>query len=101
MEDKLWWKTTFGARGPSVEDSLWWNMTFSGRQPLVGDKLRGKTTLGGGRPLVEDDLYWKTTFVGSLHAAYSALRHFFHHGWARIVKMSIIGKLGSSAALLI
>ena len=40
------------------------------------DDLRWKTTYGGGQPEVEDDLQWKTTFAGSLHAAYSALRHF-------------------------
>ena len=26
--------------------------------------------------MMEDDLRWKTTFIGSLDAAYSALRHF-------------------------
>ena len=42
-----------------MEDNVWWKMTFGGRQPLV-----------------EDDLQWKTPFSGSLHAAFSALRHF-------------------------
>ena len=50
--------------------------TFGGRQPLVEDDLRWKMTCGVRRPAVEDDLQWKTTFAGSLHAAYSALRHF-------------------------
>ena len=26
---------------------------------------------------MKEEHWWKTTFVGSLHAAYSALRHFF------------------------
>ena len=28
---------------------------------------------------MEDTLQWKTTFVESLHAAYSAMRHFFQY----------------------
>ena len=43
-----------------MEDDFWW-----------------KTNFGGRRPSVEDNLQRKTTFAGSLHAAYSALRHFF------------------------
>ena len=50
-------------------------MTFAGRRPLVEEDLRWKMTFGGRRPLVEDDLQWKTTYTGSLHGAYSALRH--------------------------
>ena len=46
-------------------------MTFSGRC------LRGRTSFGRRWPSVEDDLWWKTTCAESLHAAYSALRHFF------------------------
>ena len=57
---------TFGGRHPLVEEDLWWRTAFGERQPSVEDDL-----------LVEDDLRWKTTFSGSLHAAYSALRHFF------------------------
>ena len=60
------WKTTFGGK-----------MTFGRKWPLVEDELRWKTTLNGRRPLVEDNHRWKMTFVGSLHAAYSALWHFF------------------------
>ena len=41
------------------------------------DNFCWKTTFGERRPAVEEDLQWKTTFVGSLHAAYSALRHFY------------------------
>ena len=48
----LRWKTTFGGRWTSVEDDLKWKK-------------------------VEDNHRWKMTFVGSLHAAYSALWHFF------------------------
>ena len=59
MEEDLWCKTTCGGRRHLVEDDLWW-----------------KTTCGGRQPVVEDDLQRKTTFAGSLHAAYSALRHF-------------------------
>ena len=75
-ENHLWWKTTFSGRQPSVEDNLQWKMTLLGRRPLMEDNLQMKTTFGGRRPLPEDDLRWKTTFGGSLHAAYSALRHF-------------------------
>ena len=59
VEDNLQWKRTFNGRRSLVEYDLWWKMTFSRRQPSV-----------------EDHLWWKTTLVGSLHAAYSALRHF-------------------------
>ena len=99
-EENLQWKTTFGERRPSVEDDLRWKTTLGGSQPLVEDDLRRKPTFGGrgpwveddllwnmtfGRrwPLVEDDLQWKMTFLESLHAAYSALRHFFK--WVRIL----------------
>ena len=68
-----------GGRRPLVEDNLWWKITFGGRQPSVEDDLLWETTFGGRRPLVEDDVQWKMTFVGSLHAAYSALRHFLSH----------------------
>ena len=61
MEDSLQWKTTFSGRLPPVEDDLWWKMTYSGQLS------------------VEDDLQWMTTFIGSLHAAYVALRHFFYY----------------------
>ena len=50
---------TFGGRLHSVEDNLWWKMTCGGR-----------------RPAVKDNLQRRMTFAGSLHAAYSALRHF-------------------------
>ena len=53
-----------GGRRPSVEDTLQWE-----------DDLWRKTTIGGRQPSVEDDLEWKTPFSGSMHAAYSALRH--------------------------
>ena len=76
VEDNLQCKKTFSGRQPSVEDELCWRMTFGGRQPSLGDNLGGKITFGGRQPSVEDDLQWKTTFIGSLHAAYSALRHF-------------------------
>ena len=33
-------------------------------------------TCGGRRPAVKDNLQRRMTFAGSLHAAYSALRHF-------------------------
>ena len=59
-----------------MEDDLQWKTTFSGRLPLVEDDLQWKMTCGGKQPEMEDDLQWKTTFAGSLHAAYSALRHF-------------------------
>ena len=48
-----------------------------GRQPLMEDDHRWKTTCGGRGPAVEDDLQRKPNFAGSLHAAYSALRHFY------------------------
>ena len=87
MEDNIWWKTTFGEKQPFVEDDLWWNTIFGGRQPLVEDDLRRKTTFCGRRCLLEDNLRRKTTFGGrrlslkedlrrTLHAVYSALRHF-------------------------
>ena len=78
VEDNLQWKTTFGGRWPSVKDDLQWKTTFSGRQPSVEDNLCWKKTIGERWPAVENNLQWKTTFVGSLHAAYSALRQFFH-----------------------
>ena len=77
MENDLQWKRTFTGRRPSVEDDLWWKTTFRGRWPLVEDDLWWKTTFSGRRPSVENDLWCKKTFIGSLHAAYSALRHFF------------------------
>ena len=87
VEDNLLWKTTFRGRHPSVEYDLRWKTTFRGRRPMVEDVLWWKTsfserrpsvedTFCGRRPLVEDNLQWKTTFFASLHAAYSALRHF-------------------------
>ena len=72
-----------GGRQSSVEDDPRWKSTLVGRRPLVGrwpsveNDLWWKMTLNGRRPLVEDNHRWKMTFVGSLHAAYSALWHFF------------------------
>ena len=77
VEDDLQWKTTFVGRQPSVDDDILWRTTFGGRQPLVEDNLWWKMTFGGIQPAMEDDLQWKITFIGSLHTAYSALRHFF------------------------
>ena len=69
VEDNLRWKTTFGGRQPLVEDDRWWKTTFCGRQPLLKDDLRWKTTIIGRHPAVGH--------CGSLHAAYSALWHFY------------------------
>ena len=60
--------------------SVRWDILWV-RPPLMGalsleDNLCWKTTFGERRPVVEDNLQWKVTFVGSLHAAYSALQHF-------------------------
>ena len=71
VEDSLCRRTTFGGRRPSVEHNLQWKMTFGGRQPSVEDDLWLKTTCSGRRPSAEDDICW------SLHAASSALWHFF------------------------
>ena len=30
MEEDLWWKTTLGGGGPSVEGNLWWKTTLGG-----------------------------------------------------------------------
>ena len=79
MEDNPRWKTTFGGRQSLVEDNLQYKMTFVGRQPSVEDNLWWKTLFGGRQPSVEDDLQWKTAIGGSLHAAFSALRHFLKH----------------------
>ena len=92
MEDDLLWKTTFGGRQPLMEDNLlrkttfgerqpWWKTTFSGRQPSVEEDLCWQMTFGERLSVVEDDLQWKTTFIGSLHAAYSTLRHSFFQNW--------------------
>ena len=50
---------------------------LNGKEKLYELDQVGETTCCGKRPAVEDDLQRKTTFAGSLHAAYSALRHFF------------------------
>ena len=78
VEDDLQWKTTFGGRRHLVEDKLWWKTSLGGRWPSVEDDLCWNTTFGGRWPAMKDNLQWKTTFVGFLHAAYSALRPFFH-----------------------
>ena len=69
LEDNLCWKTTLSGRQPLVEDDLLWKTTFVERQSSVEDNLWWRTTFGS--------LKWKTTFGGSLHAAYSAFRHFW------------------------
>ena len=71
------WKTTFSRRRPLVEDKLQWQMTLDGRRPPMEDDLCWKAISGERPPAVKDNLQWKMTFAGSLHAAYSALRHFY------------------------
>ena len=61
--------------------------------PNLEDNLCWKTTFGERRPAVEEDLEWKTTFVGFLHAAYSALWHFFTQcQWVTSLKIWITGQ---------